>query len=161
MGVILEQQDSAAAAQDRAHIENRLVGKALKFWENARTDGGLPPISALDADDCPFGDTESMVIEVGANENEDRIIAAGQSISDALGRDPTGLLVLDALPSATEMGLSFCRASIDLKKPMADVGRFFKRNGEEILYRSILLPMSENGTTVDRVVNAFSFKVVH
>ena len=41
MGVILEQQDSAAAAQDRAHIENRLVGKALKFWENARTDGGL------------------------------------------------------------------------------------------------------------------------
>ena len=64
----MDQKDPAAAAQDRAHIENRLVGKALKFWENARTDGGLPPISALDADDCPFGDTESMVIEVGANE---------------------------------------------------------------------------------------------
>ena len=102
-----------------------------------------------------------MVIEVGANGYEDRVIAAGQSITDALGRDPTGLSVLDALPSATEMGLSFCRASIDLKKPMADVGRFVNRNGEEILYRSILLPLSENGTTVDRVLNSFSFKVVH
>ena len=69
-----------------------------------------------------------MVIEVGTNEYEDRVIAAGQSIPDALGRDPTELSVLDALPSATEMGLSFCCASIDLKKPMTDVGRFFSRN---------------------------------
>ncbi|MGB0631048.1 MAG: hypothetical protein ACPGRZ_10155 [Alphaproteobacteria bacterium] len=148
-------------APDRAHVEHRLVGKALKFWENARMDGGLPSISALEHSDCPFGDMNSMVIEVGANESEDRVVAAGQSISDALGRDPTGLSVLDALPSATEMGLSFCRASIDLKKPMADVGRFFNKKGEEILYRSILLPLSENGTTVDRVVTAFSYKVVH
>ena len=59
------------------------------------------------------------------------------------------------------MGLSFCRASIDLKKPMADVGHFCNRIGEEILYRSILLPLSGNGTTVNRVVNAFSYKVVH
>ena len=157
----MDHQQTASAAQERAHVEHRLVGKALKFWENARTDGGLPPVSALDADDCPFGDTESMVIEVGATEAEDRVVSAGKSVADALGRDPTGLSVLDALPSATEMGLSFCRASIDLKKPMADVGRFFNKNGEEILYRSILLPLSENGTTVDRVVNAFSYKVVH
>jgi len=157
----LDHQQTASAAQERAHVEHRLVGKALKFWENARTDGGLPPVSALDTPDCPFGDTESMVIEVGATEAEDRVVSAGKSVADALGRDPTGLSVLDALPSATEMGLSFCRASIDLKKPMADVGRFFNKNGEEILYRSILLPLSENGTTVDRVVNAFSYKVVH
>lgn len=44
---------------------------------------------------------------------------------------------------------------------MADVGHFCNRIGEEILYRSILLPLSGNGTTVNRVVNAFSYKVVH
>ena len=149
------------AARERPHIENRLVGKALKFWENARQGDGLPSASALDAEDCPFGDTESLVIEVGPNEAEDRVVSAGEKISAALGRDPTGLAVLDTLPSATEMGLSFCRASIDLKKPMADVGRFFNRKGEEILYRSILLPLSDDGTTVNRVVSAFSYKVVH
>jgi hypothetical protein len=160
-GLALDHQESAIATDDRSHVENRLVGKALKFWENARTEGGLPPVSAPEDLNCPFGATDSMVIEVCATESEDRVVTARRSVAQALGRDPTGLSVLDALPSSTEMGLSFCRASIDLKKPMADVGRFFNRNGEEILYRSILLPLSENGTTVDRVVNAFSYKVVH
>ena len=102
-----------------------------------------------------------MVIEVDATGSEDRVVTAGRSVAQALGRDPTGLSVLDALPSATEMGLSFCRGSIDLKKPMADVGRLFTRNGEEVLYCSILLPLSANSTTADRVVNAFRHKVVH
>lgn len=44
---------------------------------------------------------------------------------------------------------------------MADVGRFFNRKGEEVLYRSILLQLSNDGTTVDRVVSVFSYKVVH
>jgi hypothetical protein len=35
---------------------------------------------------------------------------------------------------------------------MADVGRFFNKKGQEVLYRSI---------RVDRVVSAFSYKVVH
>ena len=44
---------------------------------------------------------------------------------------------------------------------MADVGRFFNQEGEEVLYCSILLQLSNDGTTVDRVVSAFSYKVVH
>lgn len=102
-----------------------------------------------------------MIIEVGISEFDDRVVAVGEKVRTALGRDPTGLSVLDTLPSSTEMGLSFCRAAVDLKKPMADVGRFFNKNGEEVLYRSILLPLSDNGMTVDSVVSAFSYKVIH
>ena len=65
----------------------------------------LLPVSALNDADCPFGAMESMVIEVGETKSENRVVAAGQSISDALERDQTGLSVLNALPSATEMGL--------------------------------------------------------
>ena len=39
---------------------------------------------------------------------------------------------------------------------MANVGRFFNRKGEEILYRSILPPLSKNFTTADRIVFTFS-----
>ena len=102
-----------------------------------------------------------MIIEVGVSEFDDRVVAAGEHVRAALGRDPTGLSVLDTLPSSTEMGFSFCRASVDLKKPMADVGRFFNKKGQEVLYRSILLPLSDDGIRVDRVVSAFSYKVVH
>lgn len=142
-------------------VEHRLVGKALKFWEAAREGRSLPSSADLLSAECPFTSDETMVIEVGADEHQDMIVATGKSISRALGRDPTGLSAPEALPSSTEMGLSFCRASVDLKKPMADVGRFFNKNGEEVLYRSILLPLSDNGEDVDRVVSAFSYKVVH
>ena len=151
---------SGSQDRDRPHVENRLVGKALKFWEAARNGQDLPSSAVLDLEGCPFTKEDSMIIEVGPSEFDDRVIAAGENVRAALGRDPTGLSVLDTLPSSTEMGLSFCRASVDLKKPMADVGRFFNKKGEEVLYRSILLPLSENGTTVDRVVTAFSYKVV-
>ncbi len=159
----MEQQSSASGLSNReqSHVENRLVGKALKFWERTRDGRDLPSSSVLDMEDCPFSKEESMIIEVGVDELDDRVIAAGEKVRAALGRDPTGMSVLDTLPSSTEMGLSFCRASVDLKKPMADVGRFFNKKGEEVLYRSILLPLSENGLTVDRVVSAFSYKVVH
>jgi hypothetical protein len=162
-GVALDHQSSASTTPDgdRTHVENRLVGKALKFWERSRDGKNLPTSSVLDLEDCPFSRDETMIIEVGVSELDDRVVAAGEHVRAALGRDPTGLSVLDTLPSSTEMGLSFCRASVDLKKPMADVGRFFNKKGQEVLYRSILLPLSDDGIRVDRVVSAFSYKVVH
>ena len=159
---VIQQRSSSTASKDtRQHVENRLVGNALKFWESARDGDELPSSAVLELENCPFGSDDSMLIEIGSSEFEDRVIAAGKHVAAALGRDPTGLSVLDTLPSSTEIGLSFCRASVDLKKPMADVGRFFNKEGEEVLYRSILLQLSNDGTTVDRVVSAFSYKVVH
>ena len=157
----IQSSDPIAAVGVRPNGENRLVGKALKFWESVRADGELPRTSVLDMEDCPFGAEDSLVIEIGIGELDDKVVAAGEKVQAALGRDPTGLSVLDTLPSSTEMGLSFCRASVDLKKPMADAGRFFNKKGQEVLYRSILLPLSADGLRVNRVVSAFSYKVVH
>ena len=156
-----QSSDPIAAVGVCPNGENRLVGKALKFWESVRADGELPRTSVLDMEDCPFGAEDSLVMEIGVGELDDKVVAAGEKVQAALGRDPTGLSVLDTLPSSTEMGLSFCRASVDLKKPMADVGRFFNKKGQEVLYRSILLPLSDDGIRVNRVVSAFSYKVVH
>jgi hypothetical protein len=116
-GVALNYQSSSSEVADRIRPngESRLVGKALKYWESARNDGELPLSSVLEMEDCPFGAEDSLVIEVGVSELDDRVVAAGARVQAALGRDPTGLSSLDTLPSSTEMGLSFCRASVDLK----------------------------------------------
>ena len=42
---------------------------------------------------------------------------------------------------------------------MSDVGRFFNRKGEEILYRSILLPLSQDQQTIDCVIGGARCKV--
>ena len=71
---------------------------------------------------------------------------------------PDATPVADALPSAKEKGLAFCRAVAELKKPLADVGRFFNRAGREVKYRSILLPFSDDERNVNYVIGAFSYK---
>jgi len=121
--VDFQSSDPIAAVGVRPNGENRLVGKALKFWESVRADGELPRTSVLDMEDCPFGAEDSLVMEIGVGELDDKVV--------------------------------------DLKKPMADVGRFFNKKGQEVLYRSILLPLSDDGIRVNRVVSAFSYKVVH
>ena len=54
-------------AEDPSHVENRLAGKPPKFGENGCMDGGFPSKATLNIADCSFGDTDSMVISVGAN----------------------------------------------------------------------------------------------
>ena len=46
-----------------------------------------------------------------------------------------------------------------MKKPIADVGQFTNANGDEVYYRSILLPLSSDQENVDYVLVAFSFKI--
>ena len=54
-------------AEDPSHVENRLAGKPPKFGQNGCMDGGFPSKATLNIADCSFGDTDSMVISVGAN----------------------------------------------------------------------------------------------
>ena len=106
----------------------------------------------------PFDDEHLFIVKLGRTEQEDEIVAAGNAFAEALGYDPVGTPVADALPSAKEKGLAFWRAVAELKKPLADVGRFFNRAGREVKYRSILLPFSDDERNVNYVIGAFSCK---
>jgi hypothetical protein len=146
-------------AASYAVVERRLVGRALAHWDSLRGERRLPSRSQFF--DGPIGDDHpnAFVIEVGAHEHDDRIVHAGRALIEALGADPTGQRVIEVLPSATERGLSFCRVAVDLMKPIADVGRFVNRNGSDVFYRSVLLPLSDDQTRVNYVLGAFSYKL--
>lgn len=75
-----------------------------------------------------------------------------------MGWDPVGRRAIDTLPSSRELGLCLHRTAALYRKPTADVGLFMNRLGQEIRYRCVLLPLSDDGITVDHVLGAFSFK---
>ena len=138
--------------------EKRLVGRALSYWEHLRGGRTLPAVADLSGVPAPFDDEHLFIVKLGRTEQEDEIVAAGNAFAEALGYDPVGTPVVDALPSAKEKGLAFWRAVAELKKPLADVGRFFNRAGREVKYRSILLPFSDDERNVNYVIGAFSCK---
>ena len=138
--------------------EKRLVGRALSYWEHLRGGRNLPAVADLSSVPAPFGDEHLFIVKLGRTEQEDEIVVAGNAFAEALGYDPVGTPVADALPSAKEKGLAFWRAVAELKKPLADVGRFFNRAGREVKYRSILLPFFDDERNVNYVIGAFSCK---
>lgn len=142
-------------------VERRAVGRALSCWERLRADGKFPNRA-----DClaAFDDglTSGMIlIEYTADENNDCIVECGTYFQAALGRDPVGLAAKDVLPSSTDRGLIFWRVAAEMRKPIADVGEFTNRLGEGVLYRSVLLPISEDGKKITHLMAAFSYKTVH
>lgn len=144
-----------------AFIERRAVGRALSCWEKLRAGGDFPNRA-----DCleifDEGLTSGMIlIEYTADEDDDCIVECGPFFQNAFGRDPVGLAAKHVLPSSTDRGLIFWRVAAEMRKPIADVGEFTNSLGEDVLYRSVLLPISEDGEKITHLMAAFSYKTVH
>ncbi len=149
-----EAEDSAGA-QLR---ERRLVGRALACWDRSRGTRAFPSRADFDATIHAQLDGTTFLVAVGDAEDMDEVIESDDALRQALRIDPVGRKAIDIMPSATEKGLSFCRTAAELKKPIADVGRFTNPDGEEIRYRSVLLPLSDDQENVNYLLGAFSFK---
>jgi len=149
--------DSTAPAR---WIERRLIGRALREWESLRGERPLP--SCLEFDNAALINHKAnvFVVEIGARESEDWIVRAGRQFIDALALNPVGRRAVEVLPSA-ERRLSYCQTVVRFQKPIADVGRFTNIRGDDVWYRCILLPTASNGTQVNYVVGAFSYKFAH
>lgn len=148
-------------ADDNIFRERRTVGYALTRWDKLREKGGLPNrsscLAVFDEDFLPG----TFVVEISDGDDEDMIIDCGARFREALGRDPVGRAMRDIMPSATERGLEFWRVAAELKKPIADVGEFTNPKGQDILYRSVFLPVSEDGIRITHLIGAFSYRMVH
>lgn len=153
--------DDLAAPAPAVFTERRAVGRALSCWGKLRANGTFPTRAdclAIFDDSLTAG---MFVIEYTANEESDCIVECGPFFQEALGRDPVGLAAKDILPSSTDRGLIFWRVAAEMRKPIADVGEFTNRLGEDVLYRSVLLPISEDGEKITHLMAAFSYKTVH
>ncbi len=159
-----EPEIQVTSAEETVNVrpeERRLVGRALACWEESRGTRRFPNRKDLDTVIRGRLDGTTFLVAIGDSEDTDHVVESDHALIDALRLDPVGKKVVEVLPSATEKGLSFCRAAAELKKPIADVGHFTNARGEDIYYRSVLLPLSDDQETINYLLGAFSFKAVN
>ena len=159
-----EPEIQVTSAEETVNVrpeERRLVGRALACWEESRGTRRFPNRKDLDAVIRGRLDGTTFLVAIGDSEDTDHVVESDRALIDALRLDPVGKKAVEVLPSATEKGLSFCRAAAELKKPIADVGHFTNARGEDIYYRSVLLPLSDDQETINYLLGAFSFKAVN
>jgi len=149
------------APPDRPGSERRMIGRALKCWDSLRTAGMLPDAKAcVTAFDRTMRDAV-VVIRIASRMEDDTIEACGGALCDAVGGDPVGMCARDILPCSTERGLVFWRVAAEMRKPIADIGRFTNRAGIEMRYRALYVPTSDYKDRVNRLIGIFTYKTVH
>src|SRR5688572_24593388 len=56
--------------------------------------------------------------------------------------------------------LYFQKAACDLMAPIDEAGRFTRADGVEIIYRAVLLPLSDDQRVANYLLGAFSFRTI-
>ena len=79
-----------------------------------------------------------------------------QSMPGGLDDQPVSALPVEHADNAIDM----CRAAVSARKPVASTDALFDYRGNEILYRMILLPLSDDGIVVNALLGAANYKQV-
>lgn len=150
-------KDSVAEAE----VERRLTLRAYQLWSKSADGRPLPALRDFDsADLAPFRD-ESFVVGF---EEEDYLQPVyrfvGKKIQDMAGEISQNSPVRGTAPgSVLDRIADHYLEAVAHKSPVAFDAEFERDDGSEVFYRGILLPLSEDGETVDLLMGVLSWKV--
>lgn len=144
--------------------ERRLTGRALLYWWTLKGEKPLPRHSSLPLDSADARAGEGLwpnffTISLPDGTDDSTFVYCGSALADVSGRDCTKQRPAQCLPPGLWDKLRYVfEAAKDSMKPLTASGRLETVTGEMALYRSIILPMSEDGRVVDHLLGAISFK---
>ena len=141
--------------------EHRMVSRLYRYWQRARGNRRYPALTDMNPDSLPGSWPHRFVLRAAAGDKELRIVDVGPSVIgdcavDVVGR-PQSDIPDDCLLG---VGLRHCRRVLEHGEPLSWGGRYHSRGKALTCYRSIVLPLSGNGSTVDALFGAANGKQV-
>jgi hypothetical protein len=142
-------------------VERRISSAAVQYWRELAAPRRYPGRTQVTRDSAPSLWDSFFIIKVGPDPAEHVFEQAGPVLREALGCDPTGRAVGDVLPrEIIGRALYFQKAACDLMAPIDEAGRFTRADGVEIVYRAVLLPLSDDQREANYLLGAFSFRTI-
>ena len=134
--------------------ERRLVIRILELWENLRGARRFPSVSDVESADLGADWANCFVIAVGARPEQPSFRYVGRDLLIPDWDEAAGRAVADC-PEHTVLrhALSYMTKVIDKRVPIS-IGGEFDVDESRIVYRSILLPLSDDGTQVNFLFGA-------
>ena len=143
-------------------VERRISATAVQYWRELAAPRRYPSRTQVTNGSAPGLWDYFFIIKVGPDAADHVFEYCGSVLREALGGDPTGKTVGDALPrEIVGRALYFQKAACDLMAPIDEAGRFTRASDNvEVLYRAVLLPLSENQREANYLLGAFSFRTL-
>ena len=142
-------------------MERRLVLRLLAHWRQLCDDREFPSFADVDPDDMADMWPHCFVIEIFEDDSEPVFRALGDdlaaTIDDSLIDQGITIAEEGTLPS---VAITFLAEVLRKGVPVSRGDEFFKPDGTHVLYRSILLPMSDDGDRISGILGAVNCREV-
>jgi hypothetical protein len=140
-------------------IERRTSRLAYAFWFQMAKGRRFPSLDDLDLDVATDLRDSFFFLSAAREAADCVVIESGQAIEDALGHDPTRAPLGTVIPDpARRRMLEALQYVIDIGNPMEEQGAF-SRNGNEVLYRLVFLPLADDHHSISHILGAFSYRL--
>ena len=135
-------------------IEHPGLRALYEYWERCRPVDGLPGRQHLDPLDIPGLLPNLLLIDVLSSDNF-RYRLVGTALSRRVGRDTTGLSIVEAYPDDDweEIHPDYLYV-LDKQKPCLRWTAVTDSRGKSQAYQRLLLPLAGDGRNVDMILAA-------
>jgi len=142
-------------------IERRLVLRLLSYWRTICHDRNLPSFTNVDLSDLPDIRPHSFAIEMAGDGAAPNFVSVGAQLATYCDKPLIGRLVSE-VPGKTLLGVavSYIGEMLDKCAPVSRGGEIVTTDGTKLLYRSILLPMSDDGETISGILGAANCRAI-
>lgn len=142
-------------------LERRLVLRLLAYWRSLCDERRFPSFADVRPAEIPSIWPFSFALEVLDGEDDVVFRAIGEELAAYTSVSLPGRHVSEA-PTGTlpAVAISYVDEVLAKGVPISRGGEFHKANGTRVLYRSILLPMSDDGETISGILGAANCREV-
>ncbi|HEX6979159.1 MAG TPA: PAS domain-containing protein [Alphaproteobacteria bacterium] len=142
-------------------LERRACSIAVQYWRSIAGAQRYPSRRQVTRESARDLWDHLFIIQVAPKPADSVFVQAGAVLCRALGRDPTGQKVADMLPhDVVARSLYFQRTSCDLMAPIDEAGKWTRPDGTTLLYRSVVMPLSDDQRSANYLLGAFSYRTV-
>lgn len=162
-----ERKGQHAKSEEVAGSERRDIAFALQYWEELRSERAFP--ASADVDPARLRELWPFVFIISLADGID--VAAftygGEEIARFCGRDragpageiPSGMGAADCFPPPVWDRMKYLfEAVVNEKRPMGASDSFTMRDGNEVIYRSVVMPLSDDDSEVSDLLGVIKFK---
>ncbi len=135
-----------------------MVHSLLAHWRDAQGEGGFPSLDAMLKRDLGNMLPSIFVLKVPADDEEPTFARVGKSFAGEVSGDLTGRPVWVPEGTLLDQAVGIYDEVLARKVPVTKDGEFEHVQGGTVLYRSILLPLSEGQGRIDFLLGAINSK---
>lgn len=138
--------------------QRRLVSRMLKHWDDRTGERRFPNKSEINEQVAGADWAHCALIALGAELEHSQFLSVGPKLLDAPG-PPLAGQPIGACPHSSLLHalLAYLPRCIESVGPLAVSGSA-QHGGYDILYRAILLPLSEDGAAIDAILVAANYR---